>query len=208
MAAAPAHQDVSALRLRHQQMLARLARQFLISEQQLRWRLDEVRQERKNMQRPTKAASAAPTPVIPDIHPRDRELFEILSVAPELIEVVAESIDEQFITPGAARTIYQHYVQIWRATGSVQFQQVLGEIEDPEIKSALVEIDERAQEKIGRTASSPVERLTMLTAGFEQLQNELHRRRLMQELAAAESDEESLRVLQQKLELARQNRRL
>jgi DNA primase len=209
MAAAPATQEVSALRLREQQMLARLARQFLVTEDQLRWRLAELRSERAARAPAPSAAAQPSSPTnVQALSARDIELLEILSVAPMLIEEISHSIDVQHISPGAARAIYDLYLSIWKATGRVDFQQVLSELEDADLKSLLVDIDERAQEKASRTELSPRDRLAMLVAGYANLENTLHRRRRMQDLEAADSDEQSLRVLQEMLELARQSRKL
>ena len=86
----------SAQRLREQQILNRLARQFMIDESQLRTRLAEYRQQPVFERRsPEPAASESPA-----LHPFERDLFELLLQAPEAVARVLEAIQEDQLKIG------------------------------------------------------------------------------------------------------------
>ncbi len=90
MANAPRLAGVSdeSLRLREQQLLVRLARQFHVDESTLRARLRELR-------KPARHATAKPVPLdqSPGLLPIEQELFEILLSHPELVDQALESIE-------------------------------------------------------------------------------------------------------------------
>jgi DNA primase len=202
IALAPAGDSPGAMRLREHQLLPALAREFLVAEQELRLRLDSLRRQR-TYQSPTAAVAS---PAARELNARDLELLEILSVEPALVGQAAAEVPLEAVTPGPARTIFQVYLQIWQAAGTVEFQQVLCDIEDLELKSLLVEIDERAQNKARRSEQSPAQRLAELIALFQRLADERTRRQQLAALDQPLGDTEELSVLQDLLELARRTR--
>ncbi len=93
------------LRLREQQMLVRLARQFHVEEISLRARLLELRT-------PTLRPGAKPAAVAPPagLTPPEQELLEILLSHPELVEQALETVEVEQLTSPQAREVWELYL--------------------------------------------------------------------------------------------------
>lgn len=164
MAKAPRLQTATpmSLRLREQQMLPRLAREFGVAEAELRERLRALRGKA-----PAAAAAAEPARPIPaartaELDPWERELFEILTQQTEAWGPVAQQLDEdQFSTP-AGRALLAAYRRAAADHGRVDFDLVMDALEEPALKSLLVELDEQGSCK----QVQPEVRLRDLIASF------------------------------------------
>jgi DNA primase len=140
------------LRLREQQLLARLARQFSLPEHEIRSRLNDLRR-RGGSQRPASPDPAAdqqqqrPALSLRGAAPREIELLEILLLHPELVERAIREIELSQLTSEAVKQLY-HMIQMVHSTGRTpDFGNVLTEMEDPQLKNIWVELDDRAQAK-------------------------------------------------------------
>lgn len=152
-------------RLREEKFLQRLAFAFRVPEEQIRKLVTDLR--RKQPQRAS--ASAAPASVRQPIDPLERELLELLSQFPELIEQVAPSVQPAQFVSDAARGVFAACVNLWRAGIVPEFERLLLENDDPVVKNLLVELDERGREKSGAETST---RLRDVLSGFERRQRE------------------------------------
>jgi DNA primase len=207
-------QPAGATRLREQQILARLARQFHVSDQQLAQRLGEIRRRREPAvaSRPgTLDTTATPTPQRwkgRHLPPRDRELFEILSLEPDLWTAAAQAIPVTDLLSEPARLIYTIYQDLAERLGKLEFSRILSEVEDPNLQSLLVDIDEEAQRKAERTLQTPSERLDELIQSFRQLQRDQDGHRRVDELHGIQDEQQELDTLQEIIELTRQRQGL
>ncbi len=162
----------SSTRLREQQVVARLTRQFGVQEKILLARLEALRSAHKQP-RPSPQPAAAPPPAPPmscrlsDLHKRDLELLEILLLQPELVARAADAVPPDLVLTPAARLLYETCIERWNATECLTYAQLMSDLEDADLKSLLVEIDEQAQEKSKRTERTPESRLTELVSTLD-----------------------------------------
>jgi hypothetical protein len=195
----------ASLRMREQQLLARLARQFLIDEGELRARLQELRRLAKprsgDLSQPVLTAPVTPT----KMGPGETELLEIMTLDPDLAEKAVEQVSASDLSTPAARGLFSAYRSLYEQGQPLELMRVMTELEDAHLKALLVELDQNAQAKESATQLPAPVRL-------EDLIRRLHKRREEQERrrkdAALEqgglSEEEQLRLL---LELHEQDKR-
>jgi DNA primase len=210
--------DQGATRLREQQLLARLARRFRVSEEELRRRLTNLR----------RGASAPPAtegdgesrqPPRVKLASAERELLEILLQNPSLAAQAAQAISPGQLTSEVARSIYAKAIALVQAGAAPTFEKMILEFEQPAAKNLLVELDERGREKAAteksateksateKSATDAHARLADVIAYFQrqsqQRQTEVDRQRL--EEGRVQGDEE-LDLLKQVIERERSRR--
>jgi DNA primase len=185
----------TSMRLREQQILARLAREFRIAESDLRARLNDLRRRTKAPQRaPEKVASPAVS--ISSLNPKESELIEILALHGELVARAISEISPDQLSPGPLRVIYETYGRCCATIDAPQFNQVLTELEDPRLKNLLVQLDERAQAKESQAHEAAPLRLQRLIVDFRRGQEVKQIRHQVAQLEAGKFDEqEELKVL-------------
>ena len=111
MANAPRLSGVTSqsLRLREQQMLVRLARQFHVDETSLRARLAELRQRRQPSDVPRSSSADAGPANMAQMLPMELELFHIVLVHPELVETAFEAVLVGQLSSSLAGQLWQLY---------------------------------------------------------------------------------------------------
>src|SRR5690606_12423102 len=135
-----ADQADSAVRLREQQIVARLARAARVPEDSLRVRLGDLRRSAK---------SAPRAESLPEARPEDerweRELIELLLRAPERVSEVVQQGPPEWLRAGRYRELY---IRCSRLGPSPQlFERLLLDVDEPEMQSLLLELDEQGQKK-------------------------------------------------------------
>lgn len=206
IAKAPTTQNVaaSAGRLREQQILTRLARRFLVGEAELRARLKDLRTRTGTRSASDAATPASSAPKLNELDAKVAELLEILAQHPELATDAIAAIPAPWLPAGAGREIYAVYHWLRTQDESMDFQRVLSELEDPQLKNLLVQLDERAAAKAEQVQQDAPSRLQGLIRDFQQRQTEQQRRARMAALEDRSFDEkEELNVLQQLIEQER-----
>jgi DNA primase len=146
----------AAMMLRQQQVLARLAREFHVSEEHLRARLAELR---RGKTKPTLASlpaggqnrSDTATPTggrpLPKLPAWERELLELLLTAPDVIERLADDVVPDDIRHPLARSIYLYCLELEHDGRAVDIDSLMLRCDDLESKSLLVQLDEEARAK-------------------------------------------------------------
>jgi DNA primase len=189
-----AAQTDSAARLREQQILARLAREARVPEESLRARLGDLRRSAKVAAR----GEAPPEPASESEH-WERELIELLLRWPEHVPAVAERVPPEWLRPGRCREIYVRCCAL--GPSPELFEQLLLELDEPEMKNLLVELDEQSQAK---SALESEGRMEELIASFRRRSAEPKRRAQAAVLHDERLEEpEQLAVLQQLIEQER-----
>ena len=214
---------VDATGLRAQQLLARLARQFALEEADVRARFNQIRRQAGQNKTPSTLNPVLSTkysvpstqyPVQADNAGRggeaagpisfalrtlpgaDAELLEILVLHPELAPIALTDVADDDLGSLVARQIFQTYRRLEEGGYALDFHSVLSEIEDPQLKHLLVEIDDQAQEKSPKALLDGPSRLRSVIRQFHQ-RHEL--RELRQTEAALEqrafNEQEELSVL-------------
>jgi DNA primase len=171
----------SSQRLREQQVLNRLAREFRIDEQQLRQRLEE--QRRRPTGNRARAAAATPPPTKPTLEPMERDLFELLLLHPEASETVVATIIPDHLRSSAARQLLEMFASALAEGVTPDFQRLLLSTDDPAYKNLLVELDEAASRKAGADGELALREL-LQTFTKRHTQQELQRQQ-----ASLETDE-------------------
>jgi DNA primase len=165
IAKAPAQSagGVADSRLREQQFLSRLARQFGLPEQELRSRVNELRRKQQGTSAGMSARpAAAKPPALPklrDLDAREIELLEILVVHPELAELALREIEVGQLKSECIRIIYRTIHGIHDTGGTPDFGNVLTALDDPGLKNIWVELDERAHAKAESALTQSRDRL-------------------------------------------------
>jgi DNA primase len=165
---------VDAANLRAKQLIARLARQFGLDENDVRSRFNAIR--RSKVQSPKSKVDQiedAQRPWTLDLgrwtlSPDETELLEILVLHPELAPTALTDVADDDLTSSPARDIFQTYRLLEEGGASLDFNSVLSEIEDPQLKHVLVQIDDLAHEKSPKAILAGPERLRTVVRHFHQ----------------------------------------
>jgi len=174
--------DQGATRLREQQLLARLARRFTVSEEEIRRRLTELRRNaaaRRPSASPDQQRSQS-QPVKLEV--AESELLEILLQHPELASQAAQAVAPHQLSNELARRVYTKMIALVQADILPTFEKIILEFEQPVEKNLLVELDERGRDKSTDEFQS---RLADVLASFqrqtEKKQTEVDKQRLQEQ---------------------------
>ncbi|MHB1038061.1 MAG: DNA primase [Pirellulales bacterium] len=163
----------TAARLREHQILSRLARQFHVSEEELRLRMTSLRRSSGGRKRAAPATGATELAAERAIDPWERELVETLCRRPEAWLEASRSIQPNQLASPRCRQIFQKGCEL-AATGVVPvFERLLLEFDDPAIQSFLIELDEQGVKK---DAASLAQRLGDLLRSFREREEDKQRR--------------------------------
>lgn len=194
-------------RVRQNQVLPRLARSFSIPEDTLRERLSSLRQKQARFTRRNEVAEQKlPERLLRpgDLSPFERELLELIIVAPQVAPIALERVQSGWLECEAARAMLDAYQQLEFSGQSLDFESVLVALEDPSLKSLLVTLYEQANAKLRYTRESAEDRLRVLTHRMGERQDEIRRQRQVTELQKPDlSEQEALDVLQDVIRQAR-----
>lgn len=198
---------MDATTLRVQQMLTRLARFFALDEADVRQRYRQLLRSAAHRREERWARAASPSQDqdgerleeghrLACLTPLERELLEVLVLHPELVPVAVGELAEADLDSATARALLATYRTLEEAGQALDFQRVLTELEDPQLKHVLVQLDELAQEKSPKALLDGPGRLRSV---LDRLRAEHEQRRLRQAQAAltrpAASEEEERQVL-------------
>jgi DNA primase len=190
---------IDAVGLRAQQLIARLARQFALDEGDVRSRFNQLRKS-KGLGLGARAGeehigtSAKLHPISAD----ETELLEILVLHPELAPTALTDVADEDLSSPTAREILETYRRLEEGGHSLEFGPVLAEIEDPQLKHVLVEIDDLAHEKSPKAILDGPTRLRSVIRQFHQRHEQREIRRTEAALEQRTySEQEEMNVLQQ-----------
>ncbi|MFV2068681.1 MAG: DNA primase, partial [Pirellulales bacterium] len=149
----------SAARLRESQLLARLARKFVVGEEAVRGRLTGLRRQTRpgpsQLSRSPGSAEVGEEPV----DPWDRELLELVLQRPDWAVTIAESILPDQIRTPIYRTIYVKCMELVAAGIRPDFERLMLESSEPRIANFLVTLDQQGREKAGGNQQLQLEQL-------------------------------------------------
>lgn len=193
-------------RIKEQQLLRRLSREFGVTEDSLRTRMSQFRGRN-----PRQNVSAEPQPVrrqlikAADLPRSDVELLELLVAHTELAGEVFEQVDPAWLKSQQSKDLVEAFRTAHFETGDSSFNAVLTETEDPAIKSLLVELDNAASEKAPFASIDAMAQLRLWIAAHELKQDKTEFHRINAALTSKALDElEALRMSQERLEKLRQ----
>jgi DNA primase len=222
-----------AVRLRQDQLIARLARQFGIEQTEIRLRLDSLRKQASVRERQRDelrhSRTAVESPLRSDTMPNsfatstkqndapksvtykyteldatECELFEIMAMHPELAPVAIERFPVTSLNSDTAKGLFQTYLDLELTGHALDFNALMSAMEDPSLKSVLVSIEEHSSRKAPHSTMSAVERLHSLCDRLTVIEDKSFRRKQIQSLEKKQFDEETeLSVLQDIVQQAR-----
>ena len=195
-------------KMRQDQILNRMSRQFGVPEASLRERLKSLREKQSRMIRKPEAETAAqPAKRLlrpSDLSPLERELLELIIVSPLVAPVALERVQPEWLQCDAARQMLGAYQELEFAGQSLDFDSVLIALEDPSLKSLLVTLHEQANAKLSFTRETAESRLRALTFRMGELQDALRRQRQLVTLQSSRlSEEDELTLLTDVIRQAR-----
>jgi DNA primase len=186
-----------AARLKEEQILNRLAVKFGIAEERVRDRLTSMR--KTSGERPI-GKTQAPTKPTPVLDSWERELLEVALLVPECLTRMREEISTEQLTSPAARAILTRCYELVGTSTSL-FDRLLVEFEEPELKSLLVDLDERGRAKGGTDGSAKLEQIL---ARYKGKLDDAEQRRQTSVLAQRRVDgQAAVEILQQIIERER-----
>jgi hypothetical protein len=99
---------------------------------------------------------------VSDLDPCDAELIELLTQHPELADQALAAIMPGELSSRPTRTIYETYQVVLGKGEPVEFNRILTELDDPQLKNLLVSLDEQATEKEKHVQEDAASRLRWL----------------------------------------------
>jgi DNA primase len=207
-----AMRSADAFKLRQQQVLSRLAKDFRVSESDVRERLKEIRKQQTTANSTRESVrNAEPAVEVPYVitsasalDSRERELLELLVKHPALAITALQEISPEDLANSAARDIFRTYRELEEDGSDLEFALVLSALPNEQLQSLLVEIDEKATEKDAKALQEPSARLRTVIDRIKLVEKQREQR---EQLSALESQklesEDELSILQQMLELNR-----
>jgi DNA primase len=191
------HGSVDGASLRAAQLIARLARQFALDEADVRERFQRLRKGPKPVES-DEPPRAERSHKLAELSPFETELLEILCLHPELAPTALADVADDDLASPTARELFATYRRLEEGGSSLEFNTVLAEVEAPQLKHVLVELDDLAHEKSPKAILGGPDRLRSVIRKIHQ-QHEL--RELRQTEAALEqrtfNEQEELSVLSQ-----------
>lgn len=187
-------------RFREQKVLQRLAGAFRIPEEDVRRRMTELRRARRR-----KTPLPASSPATRDdraaavrILPWERELIELLLAHPSLVGLAAGAIAASHLAPGPCRRIYETSCRLIGEGIAPDFDRLMLEFDQEEIKSLLVAFDEQARAK-GTHEGDPELLLKQLIRTRERYEVEQRSPAALAALREGGLDEQEQKAILQKL---------
>lgn len=190
-------------RLREQQILTRLAREFRVPESEVRGRLTALRRTAR------RAPSGPPTAEHESkfgdsLTAWERELFEVLLLQPEAVPLAAKAIPVEHFQPGAAQVLYSTFCRMAAAGLQPDFQRVLAEMEEAKWKNLLVDLDEQAHAKVDSASEDLETRLKGLIEHYQQQKENQQQQNVVAALDQRQlDDQQELEMLEQLLQQKR-----
>ena len=191
---------VDAAGLRAKQLIARLAREFALGEADVRERFNQLRRGKGpglGARVEDTMLNPSPGPSLQPLSASEAELLEILVLHPELAPTALTDVADDDLTSATARELFQTYRRREEGGHSLDFNSVLAEIEDAQLKHVLVELDDLAHDKSPKAILDGPTRLRSVIRQFHQRHEQ---RELRQTEAALEQrtfdEQEELSVLQ------------
>lgn len=202
----------SAVKLKRDQLLARIAKLFGLDRNEIRERLAEVRRRQRPQPRYTEPTEPAPqvAPVKLDkLENREAELLQLLLIDNSILDEVIENISpEQFVT-GPLKNLYEEIGECFHNGEDIAYESLMLRFESMEQKNLVAMLNDLASEKQTQTGFEVRKQLECLLQAFESLRIKDGSRSAISELQQKQLDEqEEALKLEQLLQLARQRKGL
>ena len=143
---------------------------FRIPTDTIRERLTELRRATSQQNRNQQNSNEQPpeTTIVDSVlvDPRELELLEIVLAQPDTAAQATNSISADQLKTGPLREIYTVILTLVAKQEIPNFNRILTQLEQPELKNLLLDIDEQSQQKAAATPEKPETRLNNLIDSF------------------------------------------
>ena len=195
--------------LRQDQLLNRLSKQFSVERDQLKQRIIELRASKRHAEPPRREAPSQPAIDYSRLLRRESELLQLLLHAPDHLDTIVENIPPDLFVEGPQRQLYEFIDACFQSGEEIGFEALLLSIEDPELKSLLLFLDEQWQQKQEFLKTqhdfSSTKLVEETMSVFRRLQSELGSRKAIGELQDRKLDQqEEISTLEDLLNQSRQ----
>lgn len=148
LAAVPAKlfAESPSLSLRHDQIIIRLARQFKIDRERIRTRLNELRKSLRPA-RFTEENESIEKIDLTKLDRKESELVQILIQDPSLLDFAVENVSPEQFSVGPLQKIFELMDECFQTGKEVGYDQLMLELEDPDLKAVVGQLYEEATEK-------------------------------------------------------------
>lgn len=205
-------------RLRQDQFIARLSREFGIERSELKSRIESIRQQAADRAKQRMQFSAAqnsianpsvasvtsgsaqteqrdaPKQVVvrySELSAIEIELFELMALYEHIVPIAIERFPVSNLSSDTAKKIFQTYLDLELAGNALNFESVLSAVEDAGVKSVLVSIEDHASRKAEMAKMTPDERLHSLCDRLSGHEDRAYRRQQISILERKQVDEQT-----------------
>lgn len=127
----------AAKKMRHDQLLMRLARQFQVVPEQVRQRLVEIRNNIRPIAKTKPGGDQVERVDYSKLNRHETELVQLLIQAPELLDTTIEAVVPDDFVPGVMQDLYRVIEDFFHDGKEVGYEQLMLEIEDPRLKAMV-----------------------------------------------------------------------
>jgi DNA primase len=199
-----------ASRLRREQILMRLSRQFGVEDRSLRERIREL-QSQSTRRKNAPAGAPEEVSILPkpkmrygELSAMERELFEILVEHPELVPSAIERFPMNSLSSETAKQLLQLYMDLELIGNELDLSSIMSAVEEPEVKSVLASVQAEAEKKAVHSTIDAEQRLFGLYERIARYETQVEDQQRLRVLEAKQlSEEEELELLQTMIEQAR-----
>ena len=201
----------SAVLLKHDQLLARISKTFVLERDQVRGRLAEIRRRQRPTRNfePVDEVNQQPVVDLNKLQDREVQLLQLLLIDNSILDEVVENISPDQFVNSPLRDLYIEIGEFFHNGDDVAYESLMMQIEDLGKKNLIAQLNDQAMAQQDKTETEIRTQLDLLLRAFATIQFKDGNRTAISELEQKQSDEEEeARKLEQLLQEARQRQGL
>ena len=201
----------SAVLLKHDQLLARISKTFVLERDQVRGRLAEIRRRQRPTRNfePVDEVNQQPVVDLNTLQDREVQLLQLLLIDNSILDEVVENISPDQFVNSPLRDLYVEIGEFFHNGDDVAYESLMMQIEDLGKKNLIAQLNDQAMAQQDKTETEIRTQLDLLLRAFATIQFKDGNRTAISELEQKQSDEEEeARKLEQLLQEARQRQGL
>ena len=201
----------SAVLLKHDQLLARISKTFVLERDQVRGRLAEIRRRQRPTRNfePVEEVNQQPVVDLNTLQDREVQLLQLLLIDNSILDEVIENISPDQFVNSPLRDLYIEIGDFFHNGDDVAYESLMMQIDDLSTKNLIAQLNDQAMAQQDKTETEIRTQLDLLLRAFATIQFKDGNRTAISELEQKQSDEEEeARKLEQLLQEARQRQGL
>ena len=201
----------SAVLLKHDQLLARISKTFVLERDQVRQRLGEIRRRQRPSRNfePTTEVNEQPVVYLNSLLDREVQLLQLLLIDNSILDEVIETVSADQFVNGPLRDLFVQIGDCFHEGEDISYESLMMQIDDLNKKNLIAQLNDQAMAQQDITETEVRTQLDLLLRAFETIQFKDGNRTAISELEHQQNDEEEeARKLEQLLQEARQRQGL